>query len=112
LLVLGLNAVLQVLSRCALVPIGPQIYKTFYFNRASPAFLRKGEVLAYVGRIHNLKDLKAWSRGAPTRRSIMARSLRQVAVEGHAMLYVSIAVATFVAIRSFFKVRVASTFLS
>jgi len=22
-------------------------------------FLRKGEVLAYVGRIHNLKDLKA-----------------------------------------------------
>ena len=23
------------------------------------SFLRKGEVLAYVGRVHNLKDLKA-----------------------------------------------------
>ena len=26
------------------------------------SFLRKGEVLAYVGRIHNLKDLKDLSR--------------------------------------------------
>ena len=30
------------------------------------SFLRRGEVLAYVGRIHNLKDLKA--EGARTRR--------------------------------------------
>ena len=29
------------------------------------SFLRKGEVLAYVGRIHNLKDLKDRGRGLP-----------------------------------------------
>ena len=30
----------------------------FFFG----SFLRKGEVLAYVGRIHNLKDLKDYAQ--------------------------------------------------
>jgi hypothetical protein len=34
------------------------------------SFLRKGEVLAYVGRIHNLKDLKEPFSRNPEKRGL------------------------------------------
>ena len=44
------------------------------------SFLWKGGVLAYVGRIHNLKDLKA---GAPTQVHTAGESARRVLVKRH-----------------------------
>ena len=42
------------------VRFGPQDLNTALF---CISFLRKGKVLAYVGRIHNLKDLKDYRKG-------------------------------------------------